>query len=364
MPRFGLMDRIPLIFCIDVEPDDHVYALENPSPWKGFEALAEESVGLRARLSALTGEPARFTWSLRLDPQIAEAYGDPAWIIDQHRDFFEEARGRGDAVGVHPHAWRWERERRVWISDHADAAWVDRCIEMSFETYRSRFGEAPSHHRFGGRFVSEGVLAAVERLGARFDLTLEPGEPGKKPGERDGGIWTGELPDFGKVPRKPYHPDPADFRQPARDGVGGLWTIPLSSGRFVAKRTRRPLRMAERLSHPARTARGVTRRLDRGARRPAGGDRRPPYNPLAMWLDWRTPADFWNSAFASLDEVDYPYLAFAVRSDIGIRSETRAGFEGIVASLFERREASRLVFTTPEDALRRLGLQTEDSGNP
>jgi hypothetical protein len=358
------MERIPLIFCIDVEPDDHVYPPENPSPWKGFEALAAESVGLRDRLSALTGEPAHLTWSLRLDPQIAEAYGDPAWIIDHHREFFEEARGRGDAVGVHPHAWRWEGKRRVWISDHADAAWVDRCIEMSFETYRSRFGESPSHHRFGGRFVSEGVLAAVDRLGARFDLTLEPGQPGTKPGERDGGVWIGETPDFGKVPRFPYHPDPVDFRRPGRGDVGGLWTIPLSSGRFVPKRKKsRQRQMAERLAHPARTARGVARRFD-DARRPGGNDRRPPYNPLAMWLDWRSPADFWNSAFASLDEVDYPYLAFAVRSDIGIRSKSRAGFEGIMASLFEHPEARRLVFTTPEDALRLLGLYTEDPRVP
>jgi hypothetical protein len=355
------MERIPVIFCIDVEPDDHVYPPESPSPWKGFEVLVTEFVGLRARLSALTGEPARFTWSLRLDPQIAEAYGDPAWIIDHHRDFFDEARGRGDALGVHPHAWRWDRERRVWISDHADTAWVDRCIEISFETYRSRFGEAPSHHRFGGRFVSEGVLAAAERLGARFDLTLEPGEPGMKPGERQGGIWTGEIPDFGTVPRIPYHPDPADFRRPTGDGVGGLWTIPLSSGRFVPKpRNDREPRMAERLSHPLRTARGVVRRLDR-ARRPAEGDPRPPYSPLAMWRSWRSPADFWNSAFASLEELEYPYLAFAIRSDIGIRPESEAGFKGIVASLFERREAKRLVFTTPEDALRRLGLTTADS---
>jgi hypothetical protein len=356
--------RIPLIFCIDVEPDDHVYPPGNPSPWSGFEALAAESAGLRDRLSALTGEPARLTWSLRLDPQIAEAYGDPAWIIDHHRDFFEEARGLGDAVGVHPHAWRWDRERRVWISDQADAAWVDHCIEMSFETYRSRFGEAPSHHRFGGRFVSEGVLAAAHRLGARFDLTLEPGKPGKKLGERYGAIWTGEIPDFGKVPRIPYHPDPADFRRPARDGVGGLWTIPLSSGRFVPKRrSRRQHRIARRLSHPVRMASGLARRLDR-ARRSVGGDRRPPYKPLAMWLDWRSPADFWNSAFASLEELEYPYLAFAIRSDIGIRSKSKAGFEGIVASLFEHREAKRLVFTTPEDALRRLGLHTEDPSGP
>ena len=51
---------IPLIFCIDVEPDEHVYTPEEPSPWTGFEALAAGAAGLRTRLSELTGAPARF----------------------------------------------------------------------------------------------------------------------------------------------------------------------------------------------------------------------------------------------------------------------------------------------------------------
>jgi hypothetical protein len=348
--------RVPLIFCIDVEPDEHVYMPEDPSPWSGFEALAAQSVGLRARLAALTGEPARFTWSLRLDPQIAEAYGDPAWIIDRHRDFFDEARSLGDAVGVHPHTWRLDHERRVWVADHEDPEWIDQCVEMSYSAYESRFQAPPPHQRFGGRFISERVLATAERLGARFDLTLEPGEPPDPPGERLGGIWVGEIPDYANVPRVPYHPDRSDFRRPSTGNGVGLWTIPLSSGRMISRR--RELRLAQRVSHPVRSAQGVSYRLGRRlrrARRMSAGDRRPPYRLLKMYGDWQRPADLWHSAFASLTELEHRYLAFAIRSDM------QPLVERFMGALFEHPEARRLVFTTPDDALLRLGLLRDES---
>ena len=340
--------RIPLIFCIDVEPDEQVFNPEDPSPWAGFEALAVGSARLRDRLSKLTGEPARFAWFLRLDPQIAEAYGDPAWIIDKHRAFFDAAMAMGDAVGVHPHAWRWERARRVWVADHKDPGWVERCMEMSFAAYESRFEVAPQHHRFGGRFVSERVLSTAARLGTRFDLTLEPGEPGVPPGEYLGNVWKGEIPDYRRIPRTPYHPDRSDFRRPSDDGRGRLWTIPLSSG--SVPRGPRQLRVADRLSHPVRTARGVVRRVGSRLRRPAtGGDPGPSYRLLRMW-DWPSPIGLWESAFASLEKLEHHYLAFAIRSDM------EPMVDGVMSALEEHPQARRLVFTTPEDALARLGL--------
>lgn len=310
--------------------------------------MAAGSARLRARLSKLTGEPARFIWSLRLDPQIAEAYGDPAWIIDRHRAFFDEAMAMGDAVGVHPHAWRWDRTRRVWEADHEDAEWVERCMEMCYAAYGSRFGVAPKHHRFGGRFVSERVLSTAERLGTRYDLTLEPGEPGVPPGEYSGSVWKGEIPDYRQTPRAPYHPDRSDFRRPSDDGRGRLWTIPLSSG--SVPRGPRRLRVADRLSHPVRTARGAVRRVEGGLRHLAGGgDPGPSYRVLRMW-DWPDPIGLWDSAFASLEELEYQYLAFAIRSDM------EPIVDGVMSALEEHPQGRRVVFTTPEDALARLGL--------
>ncbi len=333
--------RVPVLLCVDVEPDDHVFPPEDPSPWQGFELLTERIEALRDRLSSLTGEPARFNWAIRMDPQIAEGYGDPGFIVDRHRRFFEAVRGRGDALGVHPHAWRWDRGPGVWVADHADPAWVDRCVEMSFGAYRSLFGELPGHHRFGARFVSERLLATVRRLGGRVDLTLEPGEPAAGPGERMGGVWTGVIPDYREVPRVPYRPDPADFRRPAPAGGGELWAVPLTSGRLLLH-PRRILAIRRLLRHPGRRPRRVG--LD-------GQDR-----TLAMWRDWRTPAAFWDSAFGALRELERPYLAFAIRSDTPVRPSLAERFDRIMAALPERPEAGRLVFTTPPDALLRMGL--------
>ncbi|HET7237255.1 MAG TPA: hypothetical protein VFK59_12585 [Actinomycetota bacterium] len=348
-------DRIPLLFCIDVEPDEHVYPPDDPSPWSGFEALVAESARLRERMTTLTGEPARFVWSLRIDPQIEEAYGDAAWIVDRHRRFFDEVMTLGDAVGVHPHAWRWDRTQRVWFADHEDADWVERCMEMCFEGYVSRFGGPPPHHRFGSRFASERVLATVERFGTRFDLTLEPGEPPEPPGERLGGIWKGEIPDMRQVPRRPYQPDGSDLRRPVEGGQRRLWTIPLTAG--VLPLRRRPLRIADRLSHPVRSAHGLARRagrvLDRMRPHPLDGEPAPAYRVLRLWNDWPPMTDLWDAAFASLDEVELPYLAFAIRSDM------EPLLERAIAPLEQHPQAGRLVFTTPEDALARLGLLQE-----
>jgi len=341
---------IPLILCFDVEPDEHVFAPEDPPPWRGFEALVDRASSLRRDLAALTGEPARFSWSLRMDPQIAVGYGAPAWAADRYRKELEEAIEAGDAVGVHPHAWRWEDG--TWVADHGDPEWVDFCVRESFEAYASRFGAAPSHHRFGARFVSSRMLATVEDLGGRFDLTLEPGEPGQAPGELLGGRLTGGIPDQATVPRFPYHPSRADFRVPAPDGTSRLWAIPLSSGQFVGRR-RIARTTLQRAAHPVRTGRGAVRRLRARARRSPG----PAHRTLAPWLDWRTPVDFWDSAFGSLEDLPSPYLAFAIRSDLPLRRQQRERFDRIMASLRERPEGQRVVVTTPEDAVRRLGLE-------
>lgn len=342
------MDAIPVVLDIDVEPDAHTFPPDDPSPWRGFERLKEDSAALRARLSALTGAPARLTWVMRIDPQIARGYGHPAWILDRHRDFFDRVRDIGDEVGVHPHAWRWSPGRGAWIADHGDPEWVDRCIEMSFEEYGARFGEPPRLHRFGSRFVSTRVLETAERLGARIDMTVEPGEPEEGPGRHRGEYWAGVIPDYGDVPREPYRPDPADFTRPATHGRR-LWELPLSSGPLTLhpRRARRAVRAAR---HPLRTVRRLSRRGSYGH---GGGDHRV----LAMWRDWRSPRHFWNAVFESIRGVERPYLAFAIRSDTPVTPWAARRFDAIMSALDEDPRAERLVFTTPEDALRRLGLE-------
>jgi hypothetical protein len=76
-----------------------------------------------------------------------------------------------------------------------------------------------------------------------------------------------------------------------------------------------------------------------------------------MW-DWPSPIGLWESAFASLEELEHHYLAFAIRSDM------EPMVDGVMSALEEHPQARRLVFTTPEDALARLGLLPERTSEP
>jgi hypothetical protein len=350
-------ERIPVLLCVDVEPDGRFFPPSRPSPWHGFERLVPWMERYRERLEDLTGERARFSWFLRMDPQVAVAYGSPEHVVHAHARAFEALLDRGDALGLHPHMVRWDGARDRWVVDHGDPAWVRTCLEVAFAAYRSAFGRPARHHRFGSGWWSEEALGEAERLGARFDLTAEPGErTGALPSR--GVTWTGEFPDFGPVPQEPYRPDPSDARRPAPASARALWEIPMTSGRFVGPRGMR--RWAGALRHPARSIRRLGARL--GPRAAPGPD--APVRPrlLAMWREWRSPADFWASAEERLREIRLPYLVFTVRSEWPIVPALRARIEPILEHLLVHPLGRRLVFTTPDDLVRRLGLEGDDRG--
>src|SRR5512137_482975 len=108
------MTRIPVLFCIDIEPDPR--DVRSSSDWHGFEATFEYFQALRSRLSAATGIPARYAWFLRMDPQVAVAYGSPDWAVRRYAPQFDALRLAGDEMGLHPHAWRWVDERSTWVT--------------------------------------------------------------------------------------------------------------------------------------------------------------------------------------------------------------------------------------------------------
>src|SRR4051794_15451026 len=89
---WGILDRvrsrreIPVVLCIDVEPDPRVLDPATTPPWDGFERLIERLPALRQRLAEATGKPAAFTWALRMDPQVAEAFGSPSWLAEKYGD--------------------------------------------------------------------------------------------------------------------------------------------------------------------------------------------------------------------------------------------------------------------------------------
>ena len=310
-------DPIPAVLCFDVEPDEVDVAPE-ALPWLGFEQLLERVGSWRDGLAVATGHDVRFTWCLRMDPQIAESHGSATWVIDRYDREIDALRSVGDRIGLHPRALR--QVAGTWVADHRDPAWVDHCIWASFDTYKSAFGEPCRVQRFGDRFMTGRAIRLAAELGARYDLTIEPGartERSTGPGRPE----TEFAADMRSAPRHPYRPSPDD---PLRPGDGSLWMIPLTS------------------MDPAALLPSWRRAIAR-IRNPGG----PWYRPSPLAAPWPA-ATFWPMVERELATLSSQYLAFAIRSDAPLIPHHIQPIEEKLAALMTSPLAERLVFGTPE----------------
>jgi hypothetical protein len=220
------MKQIPIVICIDVEPDERAIDPNVPKDWMGFEKTFEYFRKLRPRLEDATRSPVHFSWFFRMDPQIERTYKSPFWVATRYRSLIEEMESAGDALGLHTHTWRWDEVSSDWIVDLEDQEWVDHCVRMGFEAFRESLNRRCLAFRFGSHWMSNATIDLVERLGARFDLTLEPGQKKFYIPDR----YIGSVPDLTRVPRQPYRPSKVDFRKRGIWRQRLLWMIPLSSG--------------------------------------------------------------------------------------------------------------------------------------
>ena len=324
---------IPVIFCVDVEPDPRQVNRDTREPWVGYEATQRYMRGLRPRIEALTGAPAHFSWFLRMDLQIAGSYGSATWVADAHRAHMDEIQQAGDELGVHPHPYRWLEDEGAWLQDFDNQTWVDHCLRMSLEAFATAFRRPCLSLRFGDRWLNTETVNLAERLGVRFDLTLEPGAPplpSLVPGERTSGV----LPGYERVPRAPFTPSASDFRRRLRHGARSIRLIPLTSGYVRAG-----------MLHPRR----YLRRLWRNGVRHRKQD-----TPLSMWREWPTPDTFDRMLDRAVAAQRHPYLAFAIRSDFSIRPHLLQRVDGCVEALLAHPARSQFRFATPAEALAEL----------
>ena len=181
---------------------------------------------VRNVLTQVTGVPAHFVWCLRMDPNIAEVYGEPEWFATKYRDAFDDFLAAGDELGVHPHNWRWDDG---WVGDHDDAEWIAYCSAVGRGAFRHAFGEDCRVYRHGDGYMSNRLLAQIDDAGVRVDLTIEPGRPAKR-GLKDDEATRGWLPDLRVAPRHAFHPSRHDFRVPDPSRPDGLLMLPLTPG--------------------------------------------------------------------------------------------------------------------------------------
>lgn len=223
---------IPIILSIDVEPDGRLIPRYERLHWDGFEGCYPFFSELRQNFREITGSPVHFTWFYRADPQINDVYGAPEWAFKYYRRFLNDFIEHGDEIGLHPHAYRWLEDKKDWLVDHADQAWVEHCIAMSLSAYQFALGKNCVTFRFGERWMNTETMNYIEKQGILYDLTPEPGLP-SIPYIVRGERHTGMLPDYTNVSVYPYRPSAHNFQIPDTEKESGLWVLPVSMGKLT-----------------------------------------------------------------------------------------------------------------------------------
>jgi hypothetical protein len=325
-------ERIPVILCIDVEPDPRRPDPAKAATWSGFERLYPFLRELRPRMADATGEATRLNWFWRMDPQIEFVYGSPDWGLRRYEAEVSETVAAGDEHGVHPHAWRWDMTLHRWVSDYGNPSWVEHCMVTSFMAFRSVFGKGCESVRMGDRYFDDRVREALDRLGCRFDLTIEPGEkPIRALAASEG--YTGLVPDYRSVEMGPYRPRVEYVRERDADRSEGVWVIPLASGVMSDRgmRWRRYMRRHWSSMGPIPTG----------------------YGTLRLW----EPPELVQPAIdETLERMERPYLAFAIRSDVLLNPWWGGNCRRNLKWLLRQAQARRYAFCTPRDLLPMLGL--------
>jgi hypothetical protein len=332
-------DPIPVILNIDVEPDEFLVDIHDPQPWRGFEFCQSYLTGLREKFAEATGCAVHFNWMLRMDPQIAIAYGSGTWAVDSYGDFLARCRAAGDHIGLHVHNYRWSKELNGWLDDSASVAWMTECLETAVQSFSQAFGTPATSLRFGNYWQSTEAVNCAEKLGIRYDLSIEPGVLSKR--SVGGRVQTGVTPSFTRVPRVPYVPATDNFRRPLAGPVSrSITLIPLTSAYL-------------KLGYSPRDIRSRVGRLLRNGRQG-----RWQSTPLAMLAEWGGENTFSNMLTRALARQASPYLAFAIRSNI---NQTRlARIDPCMQALLDLCRDVNLRFCTPEETMALLGGAAQD----
>ncbi len=319
---------IPVIMIIDVEPDGFFVSRDEPVPWAGYETVHQVFHAFRPLWSAKTGAPVHYSWYFRMDPQVAKVYGSAAWVATYYAKFMDDYVAAGDELGLHTHAYRWDEALDSWVVDHGNQPWIHFCVQTSFTAFYQAFGRQCDSFRFGDRWMNNETIALVESLGARFDLTLEPGQAAALAGFPDK-PFTGSLPDYTGVPRAPFQRSERDYRKPDPGRHDGIWMIPLST--VAANDSTVLLRLWNRLVR----------------------DERSDCCTLNLALD---PTSLVPAIDRALSSSNSPYLVFVIRSDIGANPKLCTNLRKNLAGMIEHPLADRFVFSTPAECMKLLGL--------
>jgi len=213
---------ITFIFSIDVDNDGMTAANErNTLVWDSVAEVPRiGDLFARCNISA--------TWFVRADNQLADVYGDAAWLLREWDPFWSALRRAGHCIGWHPHIVRYD-ENGLVVAETDDR----RCADILRATYVSLAanGFTFTVSRIGEAFQGNESMRTLDELGLKVDSTAIPGRRRDDAERRFN--WSG-------TPNRPYRPSVADHRVPGYPALS-IVEVPMTSMLVEAPYDQSPL---------------------------------------------------------------------------------------------------------------------------
>lgn len=243
------MSDLPIALTFDLDPDvfDESVASSDARTkisWRCITegiALIRDRIGEVADAAGLVPAP---SWFVRVDNQIGDLWGRPAWLLEEYGPIFEGLDRAGEEIAWHPHLYRrrdggWEQETDPSaLSDTMEAALAD----------MRALGHEPRCGRIGEAYGLSAIMAAYDRLGIPYDSTAMAG---RKRVDAERTI------DWEKTPHRAYRPSKTDHRVPGKP-AHEVVEIPMSMQSVKADYDGEPfLRYLDLSFHPRAIAHGL-----------------------------------------------------------------------------------------------------------
>lgn len=241
---------LPIALTFDLDPDVFDASIDPESHRKRLTWLCI-TLGIRRIHEALEtipdfrGSVPPCTWFVRVDNQIADIYGRPAYLLEEYDGIFRSAQKRGDEISWHPHLYR--RVGNNWIQETDDAA-LDASLNSSVADMR-RMGYEVQCSRIGEAYGSSGIMRSLSQLGIKYDATAMAGRRR---------VDDQRLIDWLPTPPDGYRPSRADHRIPGKPDFPIL-EVPMSMLQVKAGYDEQPiLRYLDLSFHPASLEAGLS----------------------------------------------------------------------------------------------------------
>lgn len=234
-------DLDPDVFDASIDPESHRSRLTWLCITLGISRIQEAL----ASVSAFRGVAPPCTWFVRVDNQIADIYGRPAYLLKEHDEIFRAAQKRGDEISWHPHLYR--RVGGNWMQETDDAALAE-ALKSSVADMR-QMGYQVECSRIGEAYGSSGIMRSLSELGIKYDATAMAGRRR---------VDDQRLIDWLPTPSDGYRPSRADHRVPGKPDFP-IIEVPMSMLQVKAEYDERPiLRYLDLSFHPASLATGLS----------------------------------------------------------------------------------------------------------